>query len=72
MTEFIELHNKVRDIMKTVKQFKEKKKTVEKALIYIFEEHQVNVFDLNKNNRIYRYSNPNRLTVYHVRNISAN
>lgn len=69
MGEFIETHDLVRNHIKLLKKHKDKRKDLESEIIKELVNQNVTVVNLNQNKRIYRYSNPDRLTVYHTRNV---
>ena len=69
MGEFIETHDLVRNHIKMLKKHKDRRKFLETEIIKELENQSVNVVNVNENKRIYRYSNPDRLTVYHTRNV---
>ncbi len=69
MLQYIDLHNHVRDNMKKLKHDKEQKKHLENMLLKVFELHDLTSLDVNKEIRIYRFKNPDRLTIYHPRNL---
>ncbi len=52
-----------------LKKHKDRRKFLETEIIKELENQSVNVVNVNENTRIYRYSNPDRLTVYHTRNV---
>ena len=69
MKDFIETHDLVRNHIKILKKYKDKRKMLETEIIKGLENQNVTVVNLNENKRIYRYSNPPRLSVYHTRGI---
>ena len=66
LSEFIELRDIVRDNMKTLKYYKDKKKALETSIIKSLTLHDQSIVDVN-NKRIYHFKNPDRLTIYHPR-----
>lgn len=68
LSEFIELHDLVRDNMKILKYsyYKDKKKALEALIIKSLTLHDQSIVDIN-NKRIYYFKNPDRLTIYHPR-----
>lgn len=69
MMQYLDFHDRVRDNMKKLKHDKEQKKHLETMLLKTFELHDVNAINVNKGTRIYRFKNPERLTIYHPRNL---
>lgn len=69
MKDFIETHDLVRNHIKILKKYKDKRKMLELEIIKELENRDVSVVNLNDNKRIYRYSDPPRLSVYHTRGI---
>ena len=69
MKDFIETHDVVRNHIKLLKKHNDKRKDLESEIIKELVNQNVTVVNLNRNKRIYRYSNPDRLTVYHTRNV---
>ena len=69
MTEFLETHDLVRNHIKILKKHKDKRKDLESEIIKELVNQNVSVVNVNENKRIYRYSNPPRLSVYHTRGV---
>ena len=69
MAEFIETHDLVRNYIKILKKHKDKRKILETEIIKELENQNITVVNFNENKRIYRYSNPPHLSVYHTRGI---
>ncbi len=71
MKDFIETHDLVRSHIKILKKHKDKRKILESEIIKELENQNVTVVNVNENKRIYRYSNPPRLSVYHTRGVET-
>ena len=69
MAEFLETHDLVRNYIKILKRHKDQRKILETDIIKELENQNVEVVNVNENKRIFRYSNPPRLSVYHTRGI---
>ncbi len=69
MAEFIETHDLVRNHIKILKKHKDKRKMLETDIIKELENQNITVVNVNETKRIYRYSNPPRLSVYHTRGV---
>ena len=69
MKDFIETHELVRNHMKILKTHKDKRKMLETEIIAELVKQKVSVVNVNGNKRIYFYSNPPRLSVYHTRGV---
>jgi hypothetical protein len=66
LSQFVEIHDLVRDNMKKLKYYKDQKKQLENLIIKTLVLYDKNIVDVN-NKRIYHFKNPDRLTVYHPR-----
>ena len=69
MAEFLETHDLVRNHIKILKKYKDKRKMLETELMKELENQSITVVNVNENKRIYRYLNPPRLSVYHTRGV---
>lgn len=69
MNQFIQTHDLVRNSMNALKKYKMERKALESEIINELERQNVTIVNVNENKRIYRYSNPARLSVYHTRNL---
>ena len=65
--QFLEYHEEIRKMMKMIKFYKAKKKSIERVLINIFNEMNTSVVNFG-DKRIYYLKNQGCLTVYHPRN----
>lgn len=69
MNKLIQTHDLVRNNMNALKKYKPERKILESEIIQELEKQKVKIVNVNDNKRIYRYSDPPRLSVYHSRNI---